>query len=103
MKRFFHISLYLSIALLASCQQEVRPVPENSGQLSSQVEYVPGRTVVKVSEELAQNIDSVDDASEIFPGAKITRTFSHGGKYESRMRKSGLHLREWSLWKIFLS
>ena len=92
MKRFFHISLYLSIALLASCQQEVRPVPENSGQLSSQVEYVPGRTVVKVSEELAQNIDSGDDASEIFPGAKITRTFSHGGKYESRMRKSGLHL-----------
>ena len=92
MKRIFHISLYLSIALLASCQQEARPVPESSGQLSSEAVYVPGRTVVKVSEELAQNIDSGDDASEIFPGAKITRTFSHGGKYEARMRKSGLHL-----------
>ena len=92
MQRFFHISLGLSMALLASCQQEVRPIPESSEPLSYQAEYVPGRTIVKISEELAQSIDSGDDAFEIFPGAKITRTFSHGGKYEARMRKAGLHL-----------
>lgn len=92
MQRFFHIFLCLSISLLASCQHEVRPITESNDELSLQAGYVPGKTIVKVSEELAQNIDSGEDVLEIFPGASVSRTFSHGGKYEERMKRAGLHL-----------
>ena len=61
-------------------------------ELDQQSSYVPGKTIVKVNEELSQLIESGDDVLEIFPGARVSRAFSHGGKYEERMRRAGLHL-----------
>ena len=92
MQRFFHIPLYLSIVLLAACQHDIVQNQPINDELDQQIAYVPGKSIVKVSEELSQNIGSGDAILEIFPGAKVSRTFSHGGKYEARMRRAGLHL-----------
>lgn len=60
--------------------------------MPEQNQCVPGKAVIKVSEELWNALESGERDVELMPGASIRRTFAHGGRYEDRMRRAGLHL-----------
>ena len=77
------------MALLISCQQET--VTTQVADTVMTDNYVPGKAVVKVSDALAEKLES-GDSNELVPGSSFKRTFSNGGRYEERMRKEGLHL-----------
>lgn len=76
-----------------------RQIPENA--------FYQGMVSVKVTEEFAESLATMEDTEGVIDPAavksldgqlsdmkltKIERTFMHGGKYEQRMRKYGLHL-----------
>ena len=90
MKKAFHIILILPAILLMSCQQEAETpiIQEDAADMSH---YVPGKAIVKVSDAMAERLES-EDAEEVMPDGTMRRTFRHGGRYEERMRKEGLHL-----------
>lgn len=93
MKKTLHISILLAMMLTASCRQTEIPSSGHKDEVpSSDRIYVPGKAIIKVTDELAQVIASEDGCGSIMPGAVMSRTFAHGGRYEERMRKAGLHL-----------
>ena len=78
--------------LCLSCQQNDIPVIGQEDEMPEQNQCVPGKAVIKVSEELWNALESGERDVELMPGASIRRTFAHGGRYEDRMRRAGLHL-----------
>ena len=68
------------------------PVTDNVEDIPANGHHVHGKAVVKVSDGLVSAIESGQRSCEIIPGATMKRTFAHGGRYEGRMRKAGLHL-----------
>lgn len=89
MRISFHIILFLTVAAFAvSCQRGETDSCENvKEETYARNSYVPGKARIKVTEELAASIA----AGETF-GTSARRAFPHGGRYEERMRKAGLHL-----------
>lgn len=53
---------------------------------------IPGKMRIKVSAELAHDIESGNTDYNIIPNSTLERTFSHGGRFEDRMRRVGMHL-----------
>ena len=92
MQRFYHIFLYLSIALLAACQHDIVQNQQINDELAQQNAYLPGKTVVKVSEQLSQSIESGDNLLEIFPGAQVSRSFTHKKWVVSSSSKNSLYV-----------
>ena len=91
MKNTFY-TLSVMLLMLISCQQEAVTsgnIPTDEAGIEH---YVPGKATVRVSEDLAQSIESDPSETCLIAGARVKRTFPHGGKYEERMRRSGLHL-----------
>lgn len=86
-----HIILFLAIAFLVSCQQDIVSPSDMNDEAMESGNYIPGKAVVKVSESLAQRLEA-EGGDVLMAGSAVQRTFSHGGKYEERMRKMGLHL-----------
>ena len=86
-----HIILFLAIAFLVSCQQDIVSSSDMNDEAMESGNYIPGKAVVKVSESLAQRLEA-EGGDVLMAGSAVQRTFSHGGKYEERMRKMGLHL-----------
>lgn len=91
MKKLIHITLVLTMIVTASCQQDFTTKPDTSDNPLTGI-YVPDKAVIHISETLAQTIESADDAGKTILGSAARRTFPHGGRYEERMRKAGLHL-----------
>lgn len=89
MRKTFHIIL-LASALFASCQQNEVYSPDTSIDITEN--YIPGKACIKVSTELGQRFENGADIEGFMPSATVRRTFAHGGRYEERMRKAGLHL-----------
>ena len=89
MRKTFHIIL-LASALFASCQQSEVYSPDTSIDITEN--YIPGKACIKVSTELGQRFENGADIEGFMPNATVRRTFAHGGIYEERMRKAGLHL-----------
>ena len=89
MRKTFHIIL-LAAALCASCQQNEVYSPDTSTDMTDN--YIPGKACIKVSPELGQRFESGAELDGFMPDAIVRRTFAHGGIYEERMRKAGLHL-----------
>lgn len=91
MKNILHIASFLALALLMSCQHDTvsSPIPDEGSVVADN--YVPGKAVVKVSEALAETLEA-GAGNELIAGSSVRRMFSHGGRYEERMRKAGLHL-----------
>ena len=93
MRRLFHIIILSAFVSLYSCQREDVPAADNTEDIPAvNGHYVPGKAVVRMSEGLVSAIESGQRSCEIIPGATVRRTFAHGGIYEERMRKAGLHL-----------
>lgn len=90
MKKTFHIFLLTVAALLASCQQSEFYSPDNS--IDPTDNYIQGKACVKVSAALGARLEAGDSVDGLMPDATMRRTFAHGGRYEERMRKVGLHL-----------
>lgn len=76
--------------MLISCQQDAVTSGDVLADDASMDHYVPGKAVVMVSEALAEKLEAGE--TELTAGAAAKRTFLHGGRYEERMRKAGLHL-----------
>ena len=91
MKNTFY-TLPVMLLMLISCQQEAVTSGNIPTDEAATEHYVPGKATVRVSEDLAQSIESDPSETCLIAGAKVKRTFVHGGKYEERMRRSGLHL-----------
>ena len=91
MKKYLHIILCLTAAFICACQQEEISSSITNEEVADQMLYVPGKARIKVSEGLSR-VAEEGDGTGIVPGAVITRTFPHGGRYEDRMRRAGLHL-----------
>ena len=91
MKNTFY-TLPVMLLMLISCQQEAVTSGNIPTDEAATEHYVPGKATVRVSEDLAQSIESDPSETCLIAGAKVKRTFAHGGKYEERMRRSGLHL-----------
>ncbi len=89
MRKAFHVIL-LAASLCMSCQQNEVYTPETSTDITDN--YIPGKACIKVSEELSRRFESGVEVDGFIPGAAVRRTFAHGGRYEERMRRSGLHL-----------
>lgn len=89
MRKTFHIIL-LAAAICASCQQSEVYSPDTSTDITEN--YIPGKACIKVSAELGQRFESGAEIDGFMPNATMRRTFAHGGRYEERMRKAGLHL-----------
>ena len=79
------------LLMLISCQQDAVTSGEVPADEAMMDHYVPGKAVVMVTEALAERLES-GQGTELIAGATARRTFSHGGRYEERMRKEGLHL-----------
>lgn len=92
MKGTLQFFLILALAACVSCQRDAIPSDDLPKESGTNNHYVPGKAVIKVSDQLARNLESDASAAEIMPGVTVSRTFSHGGRYEERMRKCGLHL-----------
>ena len=93
MRRLFHIIILSAFVSLYSCQREDVPAADNTEDIPAvNGHYVPGKAVVRMSEGLVSAIESGQRRCEIIPGVTVRRTFAHGGIYEERMRKAGLHL-----------
>ena len=91
MKRPYHTLLLLAISLVVSCQRSevydvVAPDPVD------QHFYLPGKACIKVTEELSQRLETGEEPAGLAEVGVLKRTFSHGGRFEERMRRSGLHL-----------
>ena len=86
-----HIAFFLTIAFLVSCQQDIVSSSDINEESMETDNCIPGRAVVKVSESLAERLES-EGGDVLMAGSAVQRTFSHGGRYEERMRKMGLHL-----------
>ena len=89
MRKTFHIIL-LAAAICVSCQQSEVYSPDTSTDITEN--YIPGKACIKVSAELGQRFESSAEIDGFMPNATVRRTFAHGGRYEERMRKAGLHL-----------
>lgn len=79
------------LLMLISCQQDAVTSGEVPADEAKMDHYVPGKAVVMVTEALAERLEA-GQGTELIAGATARRTFSHGGRYEERMRKEGLHL-----------
>lgn len=90
MRRYFYLSLFLAVALLISCQQNDHIVPDVPEEAENIGNYIPGKVRLMVSAELADRIEAGE--TDLVAGTTLSRTFPHGGRYEGRMRKAGLHL-----------
>lgn len=75
-----------------SCQQEKVSSVNIKEAATEMIHYVPGKAVVKLSDAMAERLEAEGNEDGIIPGGTMKRTFPHGGKYEERMRKEGLHL-----------
>ena len=75
-----------------SCQQEKVSSANIEEAATEMIHYVPGKAVVKLSDAMAERLEAEGNGDGIIPGGTMKRTFPHGGKYEERMRKEGLHL-----------
>lgn len=70
---------------------------EGHGRTVSEASYIKGIVNIKVSESLASQIEegaevkSLDDALSSIGAVSFERLFPHGGEFEPRMRKAGLH------------
>ena len=91
MIKHLHIALFLTIAFLVSCQHDVVSSSDINEETKETASYIPGKAVVKVSESLAERLET-EGGNALMAGSAVQRAFSHGGKYEERMRKMGLHL-----------
>lgn len=80
----------LILALLMSCAENGLHLPDNQTDTPSADNYVPGKARIKISEELATDIEAGE--LTLMDGATMRRSISHGGRYEERMRRAGLHL-----------
>ena len=89
MRKTFHIIL-LAASLCVSCQLSEIYTPETSIDITDN--YIPGKACVKVSAELSQRFENGAEMDPFMLHATVRRTFTHGGRYEERMRKAGLHL-----------
>lgn len=90
MKKTFHIFLLAAASLFVSCQQSEIYSPDTSVETTGN--YIPGKAYVKVSPDLGSRIEAGESVEMMIPGATMQRVFSHGGRYEERMCKAGLHL-----------
>lgn len=89
MKRTLHIILAFLYIACFSCQKNETASYDSTEHESENLHQLPEKAVIKVSEELVERLEA--DAADVIPGADIRRTFPHGGKFEARMRKAGLH------------
>lgn len=103
------LSLMVSLCLFVACNDDGTTVsPENkTGQSEERIEKGSLRGVVRIkfSEELINSVDPVptrngiistgisqlDDVIHQLGITNMKRTFPHGGKYEERQKKAGLH------------
>ena len=60
-------------------------------KLKPEAEEIFAVTVTRTG-EISTGIPELDEIAIQLGASKIERTFTHGGKYEERMRKAGLHL-----------
>lgn len=91
MKQPYHTLLLLAISLVVSCQRsEVYDVAVTDPV--DQHFYIPGKACIKVTEELSQRLEAGEEPAGLAEVGVLKRTFSHGGRFEERMRRSGLHL-----------
>ena len=90
MYKSYHLIGTLILTLLISCAQEGALSPDYQTNTLDADNYVPGKARIKISEELAEDLETGD--LTLMDGATIRRSFSHGGRYEERMRRAGLHL-----------
>lgn len=99
----------MAIALCAGCSKEVESErqPAESAAAEQVGAYIPGKAEIKVSEELAELIESggfvspgkfetrSDEVNSAFSGIgikSIERLFPDTGVFEERRRREGLHL-----------
>lgn len=93
--KFLVLSLVGLLALLASCADtmEVESIGEPESIVLDGATVVEGRMRVKITAELEAEADFSAERLALLLGAdSVERTFPHGGKFEKRMRKAGLHL-----------
>ncbi len=109
MKTFRLIAASAAILLVAACahdnllpaKMEENPVAE---QPESATDAIPGQLIIKVTEELAAEIESVADSGGIVNPVAVKsmsdapleihsmkRLFPYAGKFEARTRAEGLH------------
>ncbi len=105
MKRFLLPLLALAIAVSCSKEMEIQEEnPEVAPQEEKDQTYVPGVSVVKLSEDLLSLVESDLDQGKIATRSmglnqaldelginSIKRLFPDAGEYEPRTRKEGLH------------
>ena len=92
MLKFNNISILVLLILLVSCQTDsvnADALPDVTTETSA---YISGKAVVKVSQSLAEKLESETENDVLLCGTTFRRTFAHGGQYEERMRREGLHL-----------
>ncbi|MFV0365921.1 MAG: S8 family serine peptidase [Mangrovibacterium sp.] len=93
--RFLMLCLVGLLTALASCvnEIEIEPIDEPESVSFDGANVVEGQMRVKITNELEAEPDFSAEKLAILLGAdSVERTFPYGGKYEKRMRKSGLHL-----------
>lgn len=101
MRKYLYIILAASVML--SCVDEKMTVKDSIDD-NVTVEYMSGQSVVKFSEMMAADLEEAvaagsiqtksSAANALFSELGVTsleRLFPHGGRYEARMRKAGLH------------
>lgn len=92
MHKSFYIIPLLAVSMLISCQRNDITAP-GAEEPEVQNQFIPGKAIIKVSEDMSLKLNEEGvTSSGIIDGATVKRVFAHGGKYEERMRKEGLHL-----------
>lgn len=93
--RLIMLCLVALLTMFTSCvnDMEIEQLKNPESVTLDRETTVEGRLRVKITPEFEDELDFSTEKLAILLGAdSVERTFPHGGKYEKRMQKAGLHL-----------